>query len=174
MNFSRLTAVGLIAVTCSVAGLAGCGGSDSASSSAAETAATEATTEDFAAAATKACTDLKALTDESAASFTTAVEEGDVEAASAALGVGVGFAQGALGELQALTPPADVADAYTAFLDAAKASVDAQVAFLEESSATTVDELVTEIQEAGFEDLDAEADAAANAAGLPECADDDE
>ena len=173
MNFSRLTAVGLIAVTCSVAGLAGCGGSDSASSSAAETAATEATTEDFAATATKICTDLKVITDESAASFSTAVEEGDVEAAATALGLTVGVAQGALGDLQALTPPADVADDYTAFLDATKASVDALGAIVEGTSATTVDELVTEV-EGLSNDSDAEAAAAANAAGLPECAGDDE
>ena len=170
MKITRIAAIGLIAATVSVAGFAGCGGSDSSSaSSAADTtaAAPEMTEAEFVAAATKVCTDVKAfITDAAASVDSTSLESLQAYAASA-----VDKSKAALTELRAITPPAAMADAYQAYLDAQAAEVDNGVAQATDVQvATSVDDLnATQSANTADDALTAEVNTAAVAAGLPEC-----
>ncbi len=173
MKITRLTAIGLIAATVSVAGFAGCGGSDSSSaSSAADTtaAAPEMTEAEFVAAVTKVCTDVKAFEKDAEASIDgTSLESLQTFAASVA-----DKSRAAMAELRAITPPAAMADAYQTYVDAQAAVVDngvAQAADVQVS--TSIDDIVAKTSTASTANdaLDTAADEAAVAAGLPECGD---
>ena len=123
MRITRIAAVGLIAATVSVAGLAGCGGSDSSSATtAADTtaAAPELTEAEFVAAATKVCTDVKAAEKDAEA----ALDATNLESLQAFVAANVDASKAAVAELESITPPAAMADAYAAYVSAQAAVVD--------------------------------------------------
>ena len=183
MKITRIAAVGLIAASLSVAGFAGCGGSDSSSSAPADTAAAadttaadttaaaggEMTKDEFIAAANKACTDGNAA-------IKAAQDAGDVttlEGAQATVSAAADAATQLGSDLHAITPPADLADAYNAYLakyDAVQANSEA----LNTAVAAATD--LTEAQKAVADStnteagVNAEAVAAAKELGLTACA----
>lgn len=174
MKITRIAAVGLIAATVSVAGFAGCGGSDSSSapSTAADTtaAAPEMTEADFVAAATKVCTDVKAAEKTAQASLDSTNLQSLQEFVTTALNA----SKTALADLQGITPPAAMADAYSAYIAAQSAVVDAAATLeADVASATSLEDVTAKMAAATTdgEKLTAAADEAAVAAGLPECAD---
>ena len=159
MKITRIAAIGLIAATVSVAGFAGCGGSDSSSASSAA---------DATAAATKVCTDVKTYVKNAAASLdATSLESLQTFAASGAV-----KSKAAMAELRAITPPAAKADAYQAFLDAKAAVVDSGLAqSADVQVSTSIEDVIAKTSTASTAEvaLNTTADTAAVAAGLPEC-----
>ena len=182
MKITRIAAVGLIAASLSVAGFAGCGGSDSSSSAAADTAAAadttaadttgttggEMTKDEFIAAANKVCT-------EGEAAIKAAQEGADASSLEGLQSLVSGSADAAqtfADNLKAVTPPADLADAYSAYL----AKLDAVIANNNDlattlSSSTDVTEALKAIDEAAATEksVTAESAAAAKELGLTDC-----
>lgn len=175
MNVSRIAAVGLVAATLSIGGLVGCGSSDSSSAgsdtaAAADTTSTTAalSTDEFTAAAKAICTDSGAEALKIVASAENSLEgiqslTADTHAVSAA----------ALAKLQALTPPADLASNYEAYLAAQEANVNQAADVANQvKDAGTIEEANAILVEgkASSDELGKAASDAATAAGIPDCA----
>ena len=178
MKITRIAAVGLIAATVSIAGVAGCGGSDSSSSAPADTAAAADTTataaamtkEEFIAAADKVCADVHAKT----AALQDQADNTSLQSIQDTFSQALEDAKAGNAALQGITPPADLAADYQAFLDAHAASqANAETLVADITAATTLEDAVAAVKaNTDVETLAAKGKAAAETLGLTECAKD--
>lgn len=175
MTRMRIAAIGLVAASLTVAGFAGCGGSDSsnASSETAAGATTSAplTKDELITAATAVCTDIRAQF----AAGQENLDQTDLAGLKSFTADAQAASEKAIADLKALAPPDEIAAEYTAYVDAQAAVVDAGAPLVDTvQSATTPDEVVAALSADDPERtaLEATADEAAIAAGLPECAKD--
>ena len=172
MQTTRIAAVGLVAISLSVIGFVGCGGSDS--SSAGTDAATSATTPaltqaEFVAAANKVCADIRAKSAANGAKL----DLTNLQSVKDAMATGLADAKAAVAELRAITPPVESAAVYRAYVAAQAAEVDAGDAVIAKvDSATTVKDALAaaNADESASATRLAAATSAATAAGLTECA----
>jgi hypothetical protein len=173
MKHSVRIAAAVAAASLSIGLVAGCGGSDSAaSSSAADTTATTAalTKEEFVAAADAVCADVHAKAD----ALTAAIDSTSLQSVQDTWAQAVADATAGNAELQAITPPADLATDYQAFLDAHAASqANGEALLVDIKAATTVDDATAAVEaNTDIDTLDITGKEAAAAVGLTECAKD--
>ncbi len=180
MKHSVRIAAAVAAASLSIGLVAGCGGSDSAASSsaadttaaAADTTATTAalTKEEFVAAADAVCADVHAKAD----ALTAAIDSASLQSVQDTWAQAVADATAGNAELQAITPPADLATGYQAFLDAHAASqANGEALLVDIKAATTVDDATAAVEaNTDIDTLATTGKEAAAAVGLTECAKD--
>ena len=176
MKQSVRIAAAVAAASLSIGLVAGCGGSDSsASSSAADTTAAASTTAamtqaEFVAAADKICADVNAKV----ATLEDSADNSGLQGVQNIYEQALADAKAGNAELQALTPPADLAADYQAFLDAHAASqANGESLVAKIQAATTLEEAVAVVKaNTDLEALAAKGKAAATKLGLAECAKD--
>ena len=180
MKQSVRIAAAIAAASLSIGLVAGCGGSDSAASSsaadttaaAADTTATTAalTKEEFVAAADAVCADVHAKAD----ALMAAIDSASLQSVQDTWTQAVADATAGNAELQAITPPADLATDYQAFLDAHAASqANGEALLVDIKAATTVDDATAAVEaNTDIDTLATTGKEAAAAVGLTECAKD--
>jgi len=173
MKQSVRIAAAIAAASLSIGLVAGCGGSDSsASSSAADTTATTAalTKEEFVAAADQVCADVHVKADALKASL----DNTSLQSVQATFDQAVADATAGNAQLQGITPPADLAADYQAFLDAHAASqANAEALLADIKAAGNVEAALAAVAaNTDVETLAAKSEALATKLGLTECAKD--
>ena len=177
MKHSVRIAAAVAAASLSIGLVAGCGGSYSAASSSAAdttadaTATTAALTkEEFVAAADAVCADVHAKAD----ALMAAIDSASLQSVQDTWTQAVADATAGNAELQAITPPADLATDYQAFLDAHAASqANGEALLVDIKAATTVDDATAAVEaNTDIDTLDITGKEAAAAVGLTECAKD--